>query len=160
MEDLPRVAGHEVEQLFAGIDQTTLQDITSSIMTEAINSNPIIDNPMFPHRAMVPLTNLTPSPMAASKMSPTGNTDAFCTVFGEDANIPKGVHQRGEPQKIDTQKQLKKWEVDEKLGENATISPVLYANVVHNLMEDYPGIYFGLYLVQITKSLSRMYLCC
>jgi len=39
------------------------------------------------------------------------------------------------------QKNVKKWEKDEPLGDMATITPVLYCNLQHPaLMEQYPGI--------------------
>jgi len=38
------------------------------------------------------------------------------------------------------QRNIKKWETDEPLGDLATISPVLYANICHpDLKIQYPG---------------------
>ena len=83
--------------------------------------------------------------MAAALHSPTltlgksAGGDAFEAVFGEDA-LGKLKEKEDIHAKIDTQKQLRKWELDEKLDEEATISPVLYANICHkNLMEEYVG---------------------
>ena len=76
-------------------------------------------------------------------MSPTGpGIDPFKYAgnFVDDKDFGEGPV----PVKIDaqTQKQLKKWEADEKLGEQATISPVLYANIIHKdeLTLKYKGI--------------------
>jgi hypothetical protein len=47
---------------------------------------------------------------------------------------------RPESPRADSHKQLLKWQEDEKLGEMATISPVLYANLNYpNLRDEYPG---------------------
>ena len=55
-----------------------------------------------------------------------GVSDPFKAVFGDDKEDLKDF-----PPRVDAQKQLRKWEADEKLGDRATISPVLYANMVH-----------------------------
>eukprot|EP00794_Sanderia_malayensis_P003518 gene3518-4019_t len=69
----------------------------------------------------------------------SGETDAFKAVFGEEPEIKSKSRDGATSPKIDGQKQLKKWEQDETLGELATISPVLYANIVHpKLKVDYP----------------------
>ena len=40
-----------------------------------------------------------------------------------------------------SQRNIKKWETDEPLGDLATISPVLYANICHpDLKMHYPGL--------------------
>ena len=71
-----------------------------------------------------------------------GETDAFKVVFGEEPEIKSKTREGATSPKIDGQKQLKKWEQDEKLESLATISPVLYANIVHpELKIEYPGLY-------------------
>ena len=71
----------------------------------------------------------------------SGETDAFKVVFGEEPEIKSKAREGATSPKIDGQKQLKKWEQDEKLDSLATISPVLYANIVHpELKIDYPGL--------------------
>ena len=70
----------------------------------------------------------------------SGETDAFKVVFGEEPEIKSKAREGATSPKIDGQKQLKKWEQDEKLDSLATISPVLYANIVHpKLKIEYPG---------------------
>lgn len=54
-------------------------------------------------------------------------------------DLPKESRRPPSP-RADPMKQQQKWEDDEKLGEMATISPVLYANLEHvKLKEEYPG---------------------
>ena len=65
-------------------------------------------------------------------MSPTGpGIEPF--KYGANFLDDKDFGEGPVPAKMDAQaqKQLKKWEADEKLGEHATISPVLYANIIH-----------------------------
>lgn len=74
-------------------------------------------------------------------------------VFGRDApgfppkgpfdldDLPKESRRPPSP-RVDPLKQQQKWADDEKLGEMATISPVLYANLEHPMLkEEYPGEY-------------------
>ena len=42
-----------------------------------------------------------------------------------------------------SRRNMLKWESDEDLGPNATISPILYCNLVHpELKQQYPGLYY------------------
>lgn len=73
----------------------------------------------------------------------SGETDAFKAVFGEEPEVKSKGREGATSPKIDGQKQLKKWEQDEKLDSLATISPVLYANIIHpELKLEYPGLYW------------------
>lgn len=73
----------------------------------------------------------------------SAETDAFKAVFGEEPEVKSKGREGATSPKIDGQKQLKKWEQDEKLDNLATISPVLYANIMHpELKIEYPGSHF------------------
>ena len=157
--DLPQVAGHEVEQLFAGIEKERIapsQGIIGNDLPDVTppNMNPSSITPQSilyqgPGGQHLPPQN--PSPMISgqanqisgqsNQTSPVNSADVFKVVFGDDASEgPAGKKGDFPYPKIDTQKQLKKWEQDEKLGEFATISPVLYANMMHkNLITEYQG---------------------
>ena len=57
------------------------------------------------------------------------------------SDLPRERRRAPSP-RTDPMKQQQKWQEDEKLGDTATISPVLYANLEHtNLQKEYPGIY-------------------
>lgn len=56
------------------------------------------------------------------------------------SDLPRERRRAPSP-RTDPMKQQQKWQEDEKLGDTATISPVLYANLEHtNLQKEYPGI--------------------
>ena len=85
-----------------------------------------------------------------------GETDAFKAVFGEEPEIKSKAREGTASPKIDGQKQLKKWEQDEKLDSLATISPVLYANIVHpELKIEYPGLCHSFLSYIINNSLIK-----
>lgn len=45
-----------------------------------------------------------------------------------------------------SRRNMLKWESDEDLGDNATISPILYCNLVHpELKKQYPGMFLTLF---------------
>lgn len=55
------------------------------------------------------------------------------------SDLPRERRRAPSP-RTDPMKQQQKWQEDEKLGNTATISPVLYANLEHpNLQKEYPG---------------------
>lgn len=55
------------------------------------------------------------------------------------SDLPRERRRAPSP-RTDPMKQQQKWQEDEKLGDTATISPVLYANLEHvNLQKEYPG---------------------
>ena len=196
LADLPHVDGHEVEEIFAGIEREmsvegTPQSHGQSPMEPAMNdyskdkSKPVESPVTFQGQSRLVNVppgrneNVLPPPyndqhhqnrMAVSQQDfrqydmyranqsfpmeqrmeykdgpkpmhgPSGETDAFKAVFGEEPEIRSKPREGASSPKIDGQKQLRKWEQDEKLGDLATISPVLYANIVHpELKIEYPG---------------------
>ena len=139
-QDLPHVDGHEMAQYLAGIESE------SSLPSNSAGGGHPLD--MFPHSLLQPSFdplnelskqqqhqhhhNMMMQIKSPPIMSPTGpGIDPFkyAANFVDDKDFGEGPT----PVKIDaqTQKQLKKWEADEKLGELATISPVLYSNIIH-----------------------------
>lgn len=152
--DLPHVEGHEVEQLLAGIESE--QNLSGGV---SVDHYPNLQTsgmhaPPHTHQSVIVQSSLDelqapPPPMSVKSpiLSPTAtHPDPFKTVFGEDMEDmrPTGSF----AQRVDAQKQLKKWEADEKLGNEATISPVLFANMEHReeLLSKYKG-HFILFLV-------------
>ena len=97
----------------------------------------------------------------------SGETDPFKAVFGVEPEIRSKSKEGLNSPKFDTKKQLKKWEQDEKLGDLATISPVLYANMVHhNLKNEYPGTFccslcssYGVLKVQLNRCYFHCHIC-
>jgi hypothetical protein len=58
---------------------------------------------------------------------------------------PTGWHQLPDDPAINdsSRRNMQKWESDEDLGDNATISPILYCNLCHpELKIQYPGMFF------------------
>ena len=175
-EDLPHVDGHEMEQYLAGIESESSLHSNPEGSVAGGNSRGPSGNPsgnpldMFahhqhphPHHRHHSLLQPSFDPMnelpkqqhtimqmtSPPIMSPTGpgiDPFKFGTHFADD----KDPSESTAPIKIDaqTQKQLKKWEQDEKLGELATISPVLFANMIHQeeLDTKYKGIMFSLFV--------------
>lgn len=158
--ELPRVQVHEVDQLLAGIESE--QDLTARSGALNVDHFPNLQSssmhPTHQHQSVIvqssmdPLQSALKPPLMSVKspvLSPTGQQyqDPFKAVFGEDIEDSRGLGSFAP--KIDPQKQLKKWETDEKLGEDATISPVLYANVVHReeLMSKYKGLFVCLFIM-------------
>jgi len=138
-QELPHVDGHEMAELLAGIESESHL---------GSNAAPHVEGFPHPHQPIpAPPTSL---PHQSLKTGPPQHfdalhdlsqqqqqllqvkspilspTDPFKTVFGDDKEDLKDF-----PPRVDAQKQLRKWEADEKLGDRATISPVLYANMMH-----------------------------
>lgn len=127
------------------LEQMPLKKVTSGItMQETSHSSlPLTltvtsGMPVIPSYSCKMADEISPMQVMNSN-SPTlpmrKDNDAFETVFGADGL--KAAREKDDfNSKIDTQKQLRKWELDEKLEENATISPVLYANMMHKKLKD------------------------
>ncbi len=200
LSDLPHVEGHEVEEIFAGIEREmsvdgTPQSQDQSPMEGSLTEYPKSESSSFsrelktgdskPSKFQVSHPSVTksadpaltpgyadhpqhqrvqlsqpeyrqydmyrsnpsfqppfdqrvgqPKPLGAH----AGETDAFKAVFGEEPEIKSKSRDDASSPKIDGQKQLRKWEQDEKRGDLATISPVLYANTMHQKLKiEYPG---------------------
>ena len=74
--------------------------------------------------------------MPAMSMSGMGSQPV-----GPSVPVSQGSMEESEPETLSYNKRnIQKWEKDEPLGELATISPVLYANIQHpELKQKYPG---------------------
>ncbi|XP_066928709.1 histone-lysine N-methyltransferase 2C-like [Clytia hemisphaerica] len=148
-EHLPHVDGHEMAQYLAGIELETAlpPGAPTSVPGSIPGGNPL---DMFPptqqqrpmggphshhhllQAAFDPIHTHPQQQLMQMKsppiMSPTGMDPFKLGPFAEES---RAGGQQSAPIDAQTQKQLKKWEADEKMGENATISPVLYANMIH-----------------------------
>ncbi|XP_047136295.1 uncharacterized protein LOC100209023 isoform X1 [Hydra vulgaris] len=140
--DLPHVAGHEVEQMFAGLEQEMNSNkfITNKMSKSDIPSRMILSSLSssgMPQPGLENQIKYSPS-LLMSNISPH-SSNLIQNIYPMDNDFEgKKSDGNGLNPKIDTQKQLRKWEIDEQLGENATISPVLYTNLMHkNLKNDF-----------------------
>ena len=152
--DLPHVAGHEVEQMFAGLEQ---EMNSNNFMSNKMSKTDIASGMILGQQSLsssgVPQPGLerqikySPSLMMSNISPHISTSNLIQNIFPIDKDF-EGKKSDGNNlnAKIDTQKQLRKWEIDEQLGENATISPVLYTNLMHkNLKIDFMGVLFLLF---------------
>lgn len=97
-----------------------------------VGNPPPYQAPLSTSRQDLPPTDLVHSNKGGSRIEPEFEHNL------EDDFGPRRV--RPESPRVDSQKQLLKWQEDEKLGAMATISPVLYANLSYpKLHLEYPG---------------------
>lgn len=167
--DLPMVDSQDIEDFFSGIENELNQQQSGLIADPLLSSvgvyvPPVSQRPPPPPYPRVPGDSqyneeIPGHPRAAMSVSAPPHY-----VMSEDVNAatnmarlhPNGARiepefehieddfgprrPRPESPRPDSHKQILKWQEDEKLGEMATISPVLYANLNHpNLSNEYPG---------------------
>ncbi|XP_064470937.1 histone-lysine N-methyltransferase 2C-like isoform X3 [Ornithodoros turicata] len=140
---LPHMDSKDVEDVFKGVlsptdtcgpseaRMGTLSPLQAS--TTGSSGRPSLQNPLTPvssHGMGSPFSVPPPSPFPMEYGSPQLSEPPPSPWTDPDTDLPSSG----------SQKNILKWESDEALGPNATISPVLYANLnCQNLRLEYPS---------------------
>jgi histone-lysine N-methyltransferase MLL3 len=94
--------------------------------------------PQMSHHSVEALPSMSPSIAARVPVPPAAVYPPPVSVQNQDWN-QNNNSQDNDGEQTQGQKNIVKWEIDEALGELATISPVIYANLAHpNLKRDFP----------------------
>lgn len=149
---LPQMDGKEVEDLFKGVltDDVVESPVPDSVFplgTAAMPQPTTVASGATPasvQRPPIPANLRMPSPFSVPPPSPYpseySSSPQFSPGFSEPPPSPWVPPEPDVESPSYSQRSILKWEADENLGCNATISAVLYANINHpELKGDYPN---------------------
>ncbi|KAK3105764.1 hypothetical protein FSP39_005042 [Pinctada imbricata] len=159
--NIPDVDNSIMDKMFEDIDMTAVESIFKGVLTENNPQMAATDNGSFPGNMPVPgaphpgaMGMIRPPPPqhppGPQHMMPHQYPYHANPNFGPGGPGPGYIDPNGQPswqqvqldeeQKENTSRRnMLKWECDEDLGENATISAVLYCNIKHpELKQQYP----------------------